>query len=107
MAKPLGLTDATFDQEVLQAEIPVLVDFWSPTCPHCRQLNPQYEAAAELQEGTVKFAKLAVPDGRQAFVQHAVMVVPTLVLFRDGEEIARSQGAMKADEIGSWLEDNL
>lgn len=107
MTKPLDLTDATFDQEVVQAEIPVLVDFWSPACPHCLKLNPEYEAAAGVQQGTVKFTKLAVPDGRQTFVQQSVLVVPTLVLFRDGTEIARHQGAMKADEIGSWLEENL
>ncbi|MFP4248190.1 MAG: thioredoxin family protein [Armatimonadota bacterium] len=103
MAKPLDVTGDDFEAEVLKVEDqPVLVDFWSETCGHCLTLNPQYEAAAEDNED-VKFVKISFQDAKDLFKEHGVRATPTLVLFSEGEEIARTVGAKRADELNGWL----
>ena len=86
----------------------MLVDFWSRTCPHCLHLNPHFEAAAEAAGDEVRFAKICVQDDAMPlFQQYHVSGVPTLILFRDGKELARRSGAITADDIAAWLEENL
>ena len=108
MAAVHQLEVATFDQEVKGEALPVLVEFWSQTCPHCLQLNPHFEKAAEGAAGTVKFAKISLQDGAMAlFSQHGVSGVPTLILFRGGSEVARRVGATTSDQILAWLQQCL
>jgi len=108
MAKPIDVTGEDFEEEVIKCtDMPVLVDFWSETCGHCLALNPQYDQAAEAREGEVKFAKVSFQDCRDLFSEHGVRATPTLVLFRDGEEIARTVGAMRADDLQEWLDERL
>ncbi len=107
MSKPMDVTAQNFEEEVVKEASPVLVDFWSPSCPHCRRLSPDFEKAAEEAAGRVKFVKVSVPDARPLFSQHRVNAVPTLVLFRDGEELARQEGALSPQEISAWLEQHL
>ncbi len=107
MAKPVDLSAENFEEEALKSETPVLVDFWSPSCPHCLRLGPDFDEAAEGAEGRVKFAKVSVQDARPLFAQHLVNAVPTLVLFRDGKEVARQEGARTPDEILSWVDENV
>ena len=107
MAKPIDVGSDDFRIEVLDVEgQPVFVDFWSETCGHCLTLNPQFEEAAEENE-TVKFAKIAFQNGKEVFKEHGVRATPTLVLFSDGEELARTVGAKRAEELGQWLEEQL
>ena len=103
MSKPSDLTVDEFTAEVLEAVLPVLVDFWSPTCPHCQHLNPHFEAAGIGCGEQVKFAKVSAADCRPLFAQYRVSAVPTLVLFRDGAEVTRRQGSATSDEIIAWL----
>lgn len=107
MAKPRDLKPETFEAEVLQAPLPVLVEFWSHTCPHCLRLNPDFDQAAEESAGQVKFVRVAAQECRPLFQQHGVSAVPTLVLFRDGKEAARQSGVRTSAEILSWLEQCL
>jgi len=108
MAKPKELNVDSFTAEVLEAAMPVLVDFWSRTCPHCLHLNPHFEAAAEAGVGEVKFAKICVQDNAMpVFQQYHVSGVPTLILFRAGKEVMRRSGAITADEIAAWLQASL
>ncbi len=107
MAKPIDVGAEDFEAEVLEVEDrPVFVDFWSESCGHCLTLNPQFEQAAD-ENGGVKFAKVSLQGGRDLFKAHGVRSTPTLVLFSGGEEIARTVGAMRAADIGAWLEENL
>lgn len=100
MAKPIDVPPDQFDAEVLEnQELPVLVDFWSPTCGHCLALNPNYDEAAEILEGKVKFVKVAFPAGRDLFRRFGVRGTPTLVLFKEGAEVKREVGAKPADVI--------
>ncbi|MBD3291371.1 MAG: thioredoxin fold domain-containing protein [Armatimonadia bacterium] len=107
MSKPVDVSPEEFEAEVLQvSEKPVLVDFWSETCGHCLTLNPQYEAAADENED-VKFAKVSFQQAKDLFKEHGVRATPTLILFSDGEEVARTVGAKRADELNGWLTDEM
>ena len=75
--------------------------------PLPRALNPQYDQAADAKDGEVKFVKVSFQDSRDLFGEHGVRATPTLVLFRDGEEIARKVGAMRADDLQEWLDEHL
>ena len=107
MARPVDLNAESFDKEVLEEAVPVLVDFWSQTCPHCQRLNPDFEAAAESDEQGVKFCKVAAQEAMPLFKQHGVTAVPTLILFRDGSETARQSGYRTSEQILEWLKEQL
>lgn len=107
MAKPVECNVDTFAREVLEEAMPVVVDFWSHTCPHCLRLNPEFEAAAVSEDCPAKFVKVSVQDAMPLFGQHRVSTVPTLVLFRGGQELARQSGARTKDEILAWLKEHL
>src|SRR5512140_2234531 len=78
-------TDATFEQEVLKSEIPVLVDFWAPGCPPCAALSPILEKVAAEMVGKVKFMKMNAAQERSTANKYRVQAVPTLFLFKGGE----------------------
>ena len=105
MAKPRDVTPEEFEAEVLQAECPVVVDFWSETCGHCLTLNPQYDQAADENE-QVKFTKVSFQEAKDLFREYGVRATPTLVLFAGGEEIGRTVGAMRAAELNEWLSEH-
>lgn len=100
MAKPVEVQPDQFDAEVLENQpTPVLVNFYSPTCGHCLALEPRYEEAATALEGKVKFVKVAFPAGRDLFRRFGVRGTPTLVLFKDGQEVRREVGNRPAEAI--------
>jgi thioredoxin len=103
----MDLDAENFQPEVLECELPVLVDFWSQTCPHCLKLAPQFDAARDQHGEQVKFVKVSVQDARPLFSEYRVSAVPTMILFLDGNEIARRQGAASADEIIEWLSEQM
>lgn len=106
MAKPVDVSAEDFEVEVLNEDRPVLVDFWSETCGHCLTLNPQYEAAADKNED-VKFAKVSFQQAKDLFREYGVRATPTMILFSEGEEVERTVGAKRADEINDWLAEQL
>lgn len=86
------LTDQNFDQEVLQSRIPVLVDFWASWCGPCLMAAPIIEELAKEYEGKIKVGKLNVDDNPQTAAKYQVMSIPTVILFRDGQEVGRQIG---------------
>ena len=93
MAKPQDVTDATFEQQVLKAEGPVLVDFWATWCGPCRAVAPVLEDIAGEQAGKLTILKLDVDQNQQTAGQYGVMSIPTMILFRDGQPIKQIVGA--------------
>ncbi|WP_018914219.1 thioredoxin TrxC [Thiomonas sp. FB-6] len=100
--EPLALGDADFERFVARSELPLLVDFWAPWCGPCRTMAPQFEQAAQLLQGRAVLAKVNSDDNPQASVRHRIRSIPTLLLFRNGQEVRRHSGAMPAREIVRW-----
>src|SRR6266571_1897245 len=102
--KPFTVSDRTFDTEVLQSETPVLVDFWATWCGPCKMIAPVLEEIAGEKDGQLKIAKLDVdqnPDSAQKF---GVMSIPTLLLFKNGQEVSRIVGYRSKNQLVQQLE---
>ncbi len=93
------LGENKFDQEVLKSATPVLVDMWAPWCGPCRLIGPVIDELAGQYQGKVKFAKMNVDDHPQVAAQYRVMNIPTLLLFKGGQEVDRIVGAQPKQEL--------
>jgi thioredoxin 2 len=104
--KPVNLTDATLPAFVAHTELPVLVDFWADWCGPCKMMAPHFANAA-TQLVDVRFAKLDTEASPQASATYAIRSIPTLILFRRGQEVARQSGAMSAGDLVRWVQSQL
>src|SRR6059058_6531930 len=100
------VTDNNFQAEVLEAETPVLVDFWAPWCGPCRIIAPSLEEMAEENDG-LRIVKLNVDDNQVTAARYDVMSIPTLILFKNGEQAHKIIGAMPKSRPLQELEPNL
>ena len=99
----LTVTDANFEQEVLQSSTPVLVDFWAEWCAPCRVLAPRVEEVARTYAGKVKVAKLNVDENNAIAFRYNIRGIPTLLLFRDGAVKGQIVGAVPREDIEKLL----
>lgn len=99
MSKPMEVNDANFEAEVLQSDVPVLVDFWAPWCGPCRTIAPALEQLAKDYDGQFKVAKVNVDENQQYAAQLGVRGIPAMFLFRDGQMVDQMVGALPKPAI--------
>jgi thioredoxin 1 len=106
MADIKHVTDGDFQAEVLESEHPVLVDFWAPWCGPCRVVAPVLEQIADEREN-LRVVKLNIDENQQTAASYQILAIPTMVLFRNGQEAKRIQGAMPKKRLEAELEPAL
>ncbi len=100
----LTFTDATWDKEVLNSEVPVLVDFWAEWCGPCRMMSPTVDAVADAYVGRAKVGKLNVDDNGATGMRYNVRGIPTLLLFKGGKVVEQKVGAVGKADVQKMLD---
>jgi len=105
MKQALTATDATIDQQIngTESQALAMVDFWAPWCGPCRFMSPVIDQLAETQGDAMTVTKLNIDENPETAQRFNVRSIPTLILFREGREIARHVGAMPAPQVHQWL----
>jgi len=105
MGRVWELSENGFDQNVLKSDIPVLVDFWSPSCGPCRMLAPVLEELAEENDGDAKIAKVNVAEYPQIGAKYGIEMLPTLLFFNNGNVIERMVGTQSKNKLQNALDE--
>ena len=100
----IPVTDASFDAEVRQSDIPVVVDFWAPWCGPCKMIGPDLEALSDEYAGRVKIVKVNVDENPDSPAGLGVRGIPALFLFKDGQVVSNKIGAAPKAALKSWIE---
>jgi len=103
----ISTSDATFEDDVLNAGTPVLVDFWAEWCGPCKTIHPILEELASSYDGQLTVAKLNIDDNPGSPQKYGIRGIPTLMLFKDGQVAATKVGAVSKNELKDWIDQTV
>jgi len=101
--KPVEVNGSAFGNFIMNSDLPVVVDFWAPWCGPCRMMAPAFEEAARSLPLKAQFLKVNTEENPQLGGQYGIRSIPTMVLFKGGQEVDRVSGALSADQIRQWV----
>ena len=101
------LTDETFEEEVLNSDIPVLVDYWSESCGPCKAIAPVIDDMVDTYEGRLKVCKITVDDNPESMMKYNVTSIPTLIIFKNGDVEASKIGALTRSQLVSFIDASI
>lgn len=102
--RPVDLNGPAFDAQIGRSDLPVVVDFWAPWCGPCHAMAPQFAAAAARLEPRYRLGKVNTDECPELASRFGIRSIPTVIVFRQGQPVARKAGAMNAATLAHWLE---
>jgi thioredoxin 1 len=101
------VSDSSFEQDVIQSQVPVLVDYWAEWCGPCKMIAPILDETSTSYDGRVRIVKLNVDDNQVVPTKYGIRAIPTLMLFKGGEVVATKTGAMSRSQLAQFLDSHL
>ena len=101
------ISDASFEQEVLQSQLPVLVDYWAEWCGPCKMISPVLDEVAKEYAGKLKVCKLNIDENQATPPKYGIRGIPTLMLFKNGQVEATKVGAVSKSQLAAFIDGNL
>ena len=103
----IDISDNSFDNDVLNASGPVLVDFWAEWCGPCKMIGPALSELSDEMAGQVTIAKLNIDDNQESAAKYGIRSIPAMLIFKDGAVVAEDVGAKPKNQIKQWIEQNI
>jgi len=101
--QPINLTKSNFDNQLVNNDIPIVVDFWADWCGPCKMMAPSFKGAASKLPLKVRFAKLDTESEQMIAAKFAIRSIPTMIIFKNGVEVSRQSGALSEQQIIQWV----